>query len=271
MSSEKRCSIIIINYNTFELTSKCIASIYRHEQALDYQIILLDNNSSECDPKEFKKRYKDIVLIEAQQNLGFSKGVNRALKEVKTPFFLLLNSDAVLKNNAISIALKEFEESEDLAVVSVGIENQDQELQKQANRFAHIARRLFELSRMHKLFSNRFRAQMLMGIYFDHKVRIEPDYVWGTFMLMRRDLIAQLANKKLDDDYFMYFEDVQWCKDFKDMGYKIVYQPKGRVMHLDGKSSTSEHKMKLLEKSKTIFLKKNYGYLHQWALKLSGY
>jgi GT2 family glycosyltransferase len=107
---------------------------------------------------------------------------------------------------------------------------------------------------------------MLFGSFFDYSVEAFPDWVWGTFMMIRKDLINLLPGGKLNDDYFMYCEDIQWCMDFRKTGFRTMFTPQASVVHLMGGSSAD--KKALIKSNFEKFLDKNYGRLHAWLLKL---
>ena len=98
-----KVSIIIINYNTYQLTYNCIQSIYDKCHGLDYEIILVDNSSNECNPDVFLEKFPNIVLVKSRENAGFSKGNNLGIEKAIGQYILLLNSDTVLVNDAVSI------------------------------------------------------------------------------------------------------------------------------------------------------------------------
>src|SRR4051794_40929468 len=97
-------SVIIINYNTFSLTCKCIESIINKTSGIEFEIILVDNASTECDPDLFKKKFPFITLIKNKENSGFSRGNNTGIHSAKYEYILLLNSDTELVNNALFLA-----------------------------------------------------------------------------------------------------------------------------------------------------------------------
>ena len=207
---EVKVSIIIINYNTFDLTCKCIESIYAKTIGLNYEIILVDNNSTDTNPENFLTLFPNIILVKSNKNIGFAKGNNLGIKKAKGETILLLNSDIVLINNAIKICYDRLHKEDDLAVISSALFNRDNSYQKQCNRQENIIVALFELFRIHKLLPKKRKAKILQGSYFDHKTPMYTDKVWGAFFMIKKEIINSFPNRKLHDDFFMYGEDVQW-------------------------------------------------------------
>lgn len=262
-------SVIIINYNTFELTSNAIASVIAHTSGIEYEIILVDNASTECDADLFLKKFPSIKLIKNKTNEGFAKGNNIGISHSSGKYILLLNSDTELKNNCLQIGVDTLEKNPKLAVVSMKLMYPDGKIQPQCTRFPSVNLLLLEKFRLHKLFSRAKRAKMLLSTYFDHQTYMEPDAVWGTFFLFPKALLERLPSKKLNEDYFMYFEDIQWCLDFRKLGWKVAYQPLGEVIHYHGKSKAD--KTELMKKNKAAFLKKNYSSMNVLLLRLLNY
>lgn len=259
-------SIIIINYNTFQLTCNCIDSIYRCEPSLDFEIILVDNASSEHDPTDFLKRYPSITLIKSPLNVGFAKGNNLGIAHAKGEYVLLLNSDAELLSDAISSSLKLSKTYNNVGVVTTRLEYPNGEVQHNCQRFPSIRYKLFELFRLQKILGKKRGGEILLGPFFDYRSIIFPDWVWGTFFLFRREMLNALPDKKLADDFFMYVEDIQWCMDFRNIGYKILFNPGARVLHLLGMSKGSRNKM--MEQNHVTFMRKYYSRVHRELIKL---
>jgi GT2 family glycosyltransferase len=263
-------SIIIINYNTFSLTCKCIASLYEFTKNLDFEIILVDNASTECDAELFKTQFPKIVLIKSPENLGFAKGNNLGLQHAKGEYILLLNSDIELIENSISVCLEKMQNNSQIGVVSPQLIYPDGTIQHIAGRFPSIGYELIELFRLHKIFGSK----SLLGFYFDYQTETYADWVWGAFFLTKKEIIEKMPQKKLPDDFFMYFEDVQWCYFIKQLGYKILYTPETKSIHYVSASSKANgeainlQKIKQsLQNEKTFFLKQK-GWLYTKILYL---
>jgi GT2 family glycosyltransferase len=249
-------SIIIINYNTFELTSNCIRSILSRETDLSYEIILVDNQSSERDPDEFKIKFPEITLIKSPVNLGFSKGNNLGIAQSKGEYILLLNSDTLLANKAITLSLYFLKENPHLAAVTARLEYPNGLVQHNCQRFPSIRYKLFELFRIQKLMNKSRGGKILFGSFFNYNAVAYPDWIWGTFFMFRKENLTLIKNKRLADDFFMYGEDVQWCMDFRRIGLKVAFVPEGRVIHYMEASGGQKNKM--MSRNMNIFMRQYY-------------
>lgn len=253
-------SIIIINYNTFQLTNNCIKSVIEKTKGISYEIILVDNASTECDADEFKKLFPQINLIKSKENLGFSKGNNFGISQAKGEFVLLLNNDCELIENSILICYNELLRRKNVDVLACKLIYPNGKLQHNCQSFPSATKIWIEKLRLHKLFPKKFRSNYLKGFYWDYNSSGFPEWIWGTFFMFRKSVLNVLPQKKLDEDFFMYGEDMQWCWDFKNAKIKIGYTPKTTVIHISG-SSKGNRKI-LVNKNHQLFLEKNYSPFH---------
>ncbi|MGZ3918757.1 MAG: glycosyltransferase family 2 protein [Bacteroidia bacterium] len=259
-------SVIVINYNTFDLTCACIESIYKKTIGVTFEIILIDNASTECSPDKFEALFPQIILIKNQSNVGFSKGNNIGIKKASGNIILLLNSDTELINNAIKITYDFLIKNPHVAAVSSKLIYENGLIQPCCQKFPSVFNNLIEFSRIHRLLPGKIRSKLFFGAYFNHETYIQPDWIWGTFFMFPAKLLGMLKDKKLNEDFFMYVEDMQWCFEFRHLGFDIAYLPDAIVLHHSGGSSGD---IKLIIKNYNSFLKKNYNPLKYFILKQS--
>jgi len=261
-------SIIIVNYNTLKLTSQCIQSIVEKTSHLDYEIILVDNASTECNPEIFLEKFPQIKLIKSDTNAGFAKGNNLGLEFAKGEFLLFLNSDTELTDNSIYIAYQRIKKDPQIGVLSSKLIYPDGRMQYVSGRFPSLKTELKELFRLTKYASAMEWSELYLGDRFDHLTEKEVDWVWGAFFMTKRSIIDQLPNKKLHDDFFMYQEDVQWCYAIKNLRYKIIYYPEAVVIHhLSGSAAVADQNKIIKFQTKILpnefkFLRKEKGILY---------
>lgn len=259
-------SIIIVNYNTFALTCACIQSVIDNTKGVRYEIILVDNRSIENDPDDFLKKFPGITLIKNKTNVGFAKGNNVGISSSSGKYILLLNSDTVLKNNAIQICQLFLERHPQVGVVSARLEYPDGTFQHNCQRFPSVRYKLFEFLRLQKIFPADVAGKVLLGFFFDYNSVAYPDWVWGTFFLFEKKTLRNLPLGRLSDDFFLYVEDLQWCFEFQRAGYKIGFEPAAQVIHYMGKSGGS--RSDLMKENTNAFMKKYY---HPWHAAAIGW
>lgn len=239
-------SVIIINYNTYELTKACIASVIAHTKETPYEIILVDNASSERDPNDFKAEFPSIKLLISAENLGFAGGNNLGIKYATGDLLLLLNSDTILTEDSISKSAAAFIAGEKIGVLGCRMTFPNGNIQYTARRFRSISWELLDLFRFVLwLFPYEKRAQLMLGKYFKHDKNIEADWLNGAFFMLSREVLNKLPNSKLDDRFFMYAEDVLWCEQIKKLGYSIQFFANTTIIHINSGSTSAAKQLKL--------------------------
>jgi len=262
-------SVIILNYNTFGITARCVESVYQKTEGIEFEVILVDQASEDEDPDKFRLLFPRIKLIASKVNGGFSRGNNLGIAEAKGEYILLLNSDTILINNAIKLACEKLESDASIGALSSMLITASGELQYPAERFPSLGNELREFFRMNKGLSEEIRSRRFLGGAFNHLVECEADWIWGAFFMTRREVIVKLGGR-LPDEYFMYAEDMDWCWKIKKLGYRIWYSPLPRVTHLGGGSMPSQGE---LEKYFTYMfpnryrvVSRNRSPLYAWSL-----
>lgn len=241
-SIDSMVSVIIINYNTFQLTCDCIASVLHHTKEVPIEIILVDNASTEKDPREFLKQFPTLNLLCSDKNLGFAGGNNLGIRAAKGDFILLLNSDTYLLEDSISLSAAFMQAHEQVGVLGCRQVFPEGAIQFSARRFRSISWELFDLFRfLLYLFPPVARGKKMLGQYFKHDQSIEVDWVNGAFFLIRRAALSKLPNQELDSRFFMYGEDVLWCEQLKRLGYTVYFLASTTIVHI-ASASTAIHK-----------------------------
>lgn len=258
-------SVIIVNYNTFDLTCQCIQSIYQKEDTTKLEIILVDNASTECEVNLFSERFPEIKFIKSATNVGFAKGNNLGIREAKGKYVLLLNSDTKLQNNAITLASRAMDKDENIGVLSGQLQYPNGDLQTVAGKFPSIKNEVRELLRLNSKLDTTQRAKYYLGTEWNYTQPTEADWVWGAFFIFRKEDLRQFPNGLLHDTFFMYGEDVQWCYHFKKMlGKQIIYDPSPKTVHYIGGSD--KNKAAPFDRYKQKMLPHEY----QWLCMIKG-
>lgn len=261
-------SIIIINYNTYRLTADCIRSIHKHTSNVDYEIILVDNASTECEPEKFTAEFPFIHLVKSNKNVGFAGGNNIGITHAKGDEILLLNSDTVLLNDAISITSGKLNENDAAGIITCRMQYEDGRVQHNCQPFPSGLKIWMERMRLHRLLPSSIRSGFMQGHYFDYSKAGKPDWVWGTYMHFRKQMLKDFPNGKLQEDYFMYVEDLQWCFEARKHGWEILYEPSARIIHYSGGSSGPRNE--IIHKNFDDFIRRNYSPIKKYLLKTTG-
>lgn len=264
-------SIIIVNYNTFQLTCNCIRSLYEKIEGISFEVVLVDNASTECTPQLFKDKFPQIELVVSKTNLGFAGGNNLGVFRAKGRYLLLLNSDTELINNAPGICLQYLKQHPQVGMVAAQLQYPDGKIQHSARRFRTIGWELLEIIPLYKLLPKKRREGLMLHHYFNHQRNIKADWVWGTFMLFEASLINKLPEKKLNEKFFMYGEDVLWCWEIKQLGLEIHFLANAKLMHVHRGSGDDKKWLQTRKNSNAnhaIFMKNIYTGLLWYFWKL---
>lgn len=258
-------SIIILNYNTFDLTCQCIESIYKETKKVDFEIIIVDNASTVDDPDKFLELFPKIKLVKNTENRGFAGGCNDGIKVAKGDTILLLNSDTKLLNDAISITYDFLNTHPNVGIVTCRLENEDGSPQNNCYHFPSISKTLIELLRLQKFFPKSNFKKTLYGYFFDYDNIAYPDYIWGAFFMFPKKLLDIFSNQLLPETFWMYFEDMEWCWLARKSGYEIAFVPDARVLHYGGKNHNPKA-LKMMNDNFNQFLKLYYNKMHAWII-----
>lgn len=250
-------SIVVINYNTKELTLSCIESIKKHTKGIKYEIILIDNASSE------EIYSKDAKIIRNKENLGFTGANNQGMKMAHGRYLLLLNSDTLIHDGVLSEMVSWMDDNPEIGISTCMLKNKDGSIQGTGGYFPTLLRvfswmtiqDLPYIDSIIKPFHPAKEKSFSKNDEFYKRTR-EIDWVTGAFMLIRREVINDIHY--LDEDYFMYTEDTDFCFRAKEKGWRVVYNPKWSITHFGGASSIKEFPILSEYKNIKLFYKKHY-------------
>lgn len=258
-------SIVILSYNTRELLLKCLESVGGGECGeRKVEIIVVDNASTDGSVETVERRYKDITILRNKKNLGFAAGNNLGIKRARGKYILLLNSDTIVEKETIPRMLAFMGENPQVGVATCRVEFPNGSLDPACHRgFPTPWAALTYFLGFERLFpKSKLFGQYHLGFLPMDKTH-EIDSPTGAFYLVRREVIEKVG--LLDEDYFMYGEDLDWSYRIKQAGWKIIYYPYVKIIHLK-KSSGRESKDEKLRRETTshfyetmgTFYKKHY-------------
>ncbi|OSZ77602.1 hypothetical protein CAP36_14610 [Chitinophagaceae bacterium IBVUCB2] len=239
-------SIIILNYNTFALTSNCIRSVITETKGVEYEIILVDNASTECNADLFLQEFPQVRLVKSPVNGGFADGNNRGIAIAGGEYLLLLNSDTILQEDAISKTIQYVSGENNIGVAGCRMTYPDGTVQYTARRFRSISWELLDLFRfIPLLLPYEKRAKRMLGKYFRHDEDMHCDWLNGAFFMFPKSVLEKLPERKLDDRFFMYGEDQLWCEQIRRLGYTIKFYTGTTIIHINSGSTGLSKQLKL--------------------------
>lgn len=233
----KKVSIVIINYNTFDITCECIKRVIDFTTSIDYEIILADNGSTECSADFFLKKFPFLKLIKNEDNVGFARANNQGIRIADAEIVLLLNSDVFVENDAIGKSVLDFMQS-DYVAAGIQLLNSDRTPQISGNYFMRGG-----LNYLLPLPYMGYFVKLLADLLGIKKTNIpnatsvmEVDWVNGAYLMVKKNAVQKAG--LMDEDFFLYSEEIEWCSRLRKYG-KICIYGQYNAIHLQGASSVN--------------------------------
>ena len=227
-------SIIIVSWNVRDLLRACLHSIDSQRHGLDVEVIVVDGASADGSPAMVRESFPWVNLIVCDENVGFPRGNNLGLAEANGRYLLLLNPDTEIKRNALPAMVTYLAQHQDVGLVGPQLLNSDGSIQSSRRRFPTLITAMFESTWLEPVAPQRILRHYYAQDLPDDEVA-DVDWVTGACMLTRYEIYKAIGG--LDEAYFMYSEELDWCRRINDAGWRIVYYPKALVLHHVGKSS----------------------------------
>ncbi|MEK3783984.1 glycosyltransferase family 2 protein [Paenibacillus sp. FSL R5-0810] len=229
-------SILIVNYNTRQLTLDCLRSVFASETEFTYEVIVIDNDSKDDSVQAIRQEFPLVKLIENTENTGFAKANNQGMAAAQGRYVLLLNSDTVIQRDTIQTMVAFMDRNPITGASGCKIILPDGSLDKACKRgFPTPSASFYYAFGLSKLFPNEPRFNQYQLGYLDPDQEYPVDCLVGAFMLVRRETIEQVGG--LDETFFMYGEDIDWCYRIKQAGWGIHYYPRTTIVHYKGGSA----------------------------------
>ncbi len=249
-------SIIILSFNTEKLLDGCLSSVKQMLKTSSYEVIVVDNASSDASCGMIEKKYPWVKLIKSKENLGFGNGINLGATKAKGEYLLFLNSDAEIKTDGLKDIVSFFEKEVTCGIIGGRLENKDGSYQRSFSNFYGIK----------DIFLMLFGGDKLeTSLYKGDKGR-EVDWVSGGCMFIRKDIFDKLQG--FDKQIFMYIEDMELCFRVRKAGYSIFFNPSFVVKHLGYGSSNREFAIVNIYKGLIYFYKKHKSLFAYYLVKL---
>ena len=239
-------SIVIVSWNVRDLLRQCLRSVLGHADVSaspgpvalgDHkaEVFVVDNASHDGSAEMVRNEFPMVTLLAEQRNLGFTAGNNVALRRCTGRYYLLLNPDTVVGDDAITAMVDYMDAHGDVGVVGPRLLYGDGRPQPSRRRFPRLRHALFESTLLEQwLPDNRWARHYRMADQPDDIVQ-DVDWVTGACMMVRAAAVEQVG--LLDEGFFMYSEELDWCRRIADAGWRVVYLPEPTVVHFEGRSS----------------------------------
>lgn len=248
-------SVIIVNYNGLNYLKSCLDSLDNSLDGIANEIIIIDNNSKDESCTFLKENFPSVILIESKINYGFGKGNNEAVKIAKADNILLLNNDTIVLDNLRPV-LDYLKNDAKIGLIGINMLDAKKEYLPVAGNFPN--------------FNNMFRMKKLLEISDEFKKgnfskdSYEVDWLSGSFLMMKTKTYKEING--FDEDYFLYVEDVDFCKRISDIGLKRIFLPNYRYIHFVG---FNKSKNPMLVKGYKIYISKHFKGINKRFISLS--
>ncbi len=226
----KDLSIIIVSWRVKDLLKQCLESIFEHTSQINFEVIVIDNDSGDGTVEMAGQSFPQVKLIANKINLGFAKANNLGIKKSSGKYLLLLNPDTKLKDNSLKKVIDFLDTNSKVGVLGCKLLNHDLTLQASVRRFPKFLDHLVMMFKLHHLFP----LKKYLAKDFNYNKTAEVDQVMGAFFVISRKVFEQVGY--LDEKYYIWFEEVDYCKRVKKAGYQILFFSQVSIIHYGGQS-----------------------------------
>jgi GT2 family glycosyltransferase len=231
-----KLSIIIVSWNVKNDLLNCLSSLEKNRPSFSFEQIVIDNMSSDGTAKTVRQEYPAVTVIENQENKGFARANNQGIKQSSGEYILFLNPDTIIHPNSLSTLVEFLDNNPDVGACGPKLLNADGTVQKSVRQFPTFRAVLYAhtICRLIGLFRHQHRKWMMKDFSYDRQTDV--DQIMGAAMMVRRSVIDKVGG--MDENFFMYFEEIDLCYRIKQAGWRIVFLPDAVITHLGGRSSS---------------------------------
>jgi GT2 family glycosyltransferase len=266
-------SIIIVSYNTVELLDDCITSI-KAQTSVEFEIIVVDNNSTDNTLEMLTAKHADVIRIENRINSGFARANNQAIEIAKGKYIFMLNPDTLVLDGAVDKLFKFMEENSGVGICGPKNLGPDLKLQMNCDHYPGLWNIFVEYLRLGEVFPRMRIFNRTMMRYWQYDSIEEVERMAGCSLMISRSVMEAVG--RLDDRFFMYFEETDICMRVNKYGYKIVFYPVTSIIHYGGQSALQKKDahivnttaMKYYLPSQYYFFRKHYGKITELLLRM---
>ena len=245
-------SIIIASYRNPQLLKVCLDSIKRFTSGVNFEIIVADSATQEDTEMMMREEYADTKFFPFKENVGFQAIVRKGIENSVGKYILILNGDIIVTENSISKMLEFLKADPSIGVLGPKLLNFNGTLQTSCFRFYKPYTIIYRRTIIGKMpFAKRHLDWFSMKDY-DHKNPKQVDWLMGSSLMLSREAVQKVG--LMDPRYFMYMEDLDWCRRFWEAGYKVVYYPLVSMHHYHGKGSAKGGAIRSLFSSRLTWI-----------------
>jgi GT2 family glycosyltransferase len=235
MGEQPDITITIVSWNTRQLLQECLRSILDKPVSSSLEVHVIDNASTDGSAAMVRDEFPQVCLTTNAENTGFARANNQSWRVARGRYWMLLNSDTVVKPGALDALVKFMDAHPRAGLATAKVVNPDGTPQFCAQPEPGIGLALLEASRLHKLLPQRRRGRLLLSTYWSYDEPARLGWAWGTALIARREAVEEAG--PLAEDFFMYGEDLEWCLRVRRKGWDVWFCPDAEILHYGGQSS----------------------------------
>lgn len=227
-------SVIIVNWNVRERLERCLSSLFSQE-GCTYEVFVVDNASNDGSAAFVAERFPQARLIANTQNVGFARANNQALRESRGDVLLLVNPDTILPQDTLARTVQYFTAHPDVGILGCRLQHSDGSLQRSVLRFPTFWSQALVLLKVQAFTHRPAALRKYYALDFDYNRDMDVDQVMGSFFAVRRAVYDDLGS--LDGHFFVWFEEVDYCRRAHAAGWRVRYTPSITVTHVGAESA----------------------------------
>lgn len=259
MSARPQLSVVVLSWNTKDLLEACLKALQDHADGLHMEIVVIDNASEDGSPDLVAERFPDVVLQRNEANQGYAIGVNQGLARATGEKICLLGSDTRVREGTLRTLVETLDAHAEIGAVAPPLLNDDESVQTACSRFPRLTTLLWWDTPLQHWFANGPELRRYLMKDWDHRGTRDVDQPPGTCIMVRREVYERVG--PMDEELWLFFNDVDWCKRIHEAGWRIRYVDCSGVFH---KQSSSVSRFgsfaEMWHRNRLAYYRKHFGW-----------
>jgi len=270
MSKSIDVSVITVTWNTQDIVKQCLRHVFAQQASICYEVIVIDNGSSDDTVDVIRQTHPDARLIVNNQNRGYGPACNQGMEIANGDYILIINSDIMLDDPHLLQRIYDYARKQaDVAIIGCQVKEDNHTVRMTSFAQPTLYNELCHTLGLCKLFPNSPRVAKERILWWDRKSEREVEVVSGMFMLVKRQAYQEVGG--MNESFFLFYEETDWCKRFRNAGWKLRFWPGVSVIHRHGGSQSQKGDycrfFVQFRKSKLIYFQKHYGLIACFLLR----
>lgn len=250
-------SIVIVNWNTREILRECLESVFESPGGRAAQVIVIDNASDDGSAEMVAERFPQVLLLRNTENRGFAAANNQGFEQATGRHVLLLNSDTLVHGDVLAASVAWLDAHPDVAAMGCRVLNPDGTMQRTCSMYPSVLNQALMASGLWKLSWPRFLGRYQMS-HWQRDSERDVEVISGCYLLVRREVIDSVG--MLDESFFFFGEETDWCRRMRDAGWRLVFSPVGEITHYGSVSARKlNHRRDVMLTEAKVHLHRKHG------------